>query len=107
MSPPAAPEALEGVIDVGNDSGLDYHRCHCRLVSQSGHARGGYGLVGDIIVGIVGALLGGFLSQRLLGGPGITGFNLTSIIVAFIGACILIFLLRLVSRGTPRRTTPL
>ena len=68
---------------------------------------GGYGLVGDIIVGIVGALLGGFLSERLLGGPGVTGFNLPSIIVAFIGACILILLLRLVTRGTPRRTTPL
>jgi uncharacterized membrane protein YeaQ/YmgE (transglycosylase-associated protein family) len=64
----------------------------------------GYGLVGDIIVGIIGALIGGFLSATLLGGTGITGLNLSSFIVAFIGACILLLLLRLVAGGT-RRTT--
>ena len=63
----------------------------------------GYGLVGDIVVGIVGALIGGFLSAALLGGPGFTGFNLTSLIVAFVGACILLFVLRLFARGTNRR----
>lgn len=62
----------------------------------------GYGLVGDIAVGIIGALIAGFLSQALFGGPGFTGFNLTSLIVAFIGACILLLLLRLVARGTHR-----
>lgn len=65
---------------------------------------GGYGIVGDIVVGIVGALIGGFLSQTLFGGPGFTGFDLTSLIVAFIGACILLFVLRLVSRGRYNRT---
>ncbi len=59
---------------------------------------GGYGLFGDIIVGIVGALLGGFLMSLLLPGQvSITGFNLWSILVAFIGACILIAILRAVS----------
>ena len=62
----------------------------------------GYGLIGDIVVGIVGALIGGFLSSLLFGGPGFTGFNLTSLIVAFVGACILLFLLRLFARGTHR-----
>ena len=57
---------------------------------------GGYGLIGDIIVGIVGALLGGWLFS-LLGAGGVTGFNLWSIFVAFVGACLLIALLRLLS----------
>jgi uncharacterized membrane protein YeaQ/YmgE (transglycosylase-associated protein family) len=36
---------------------------------------GGYGVIGDIIVGIVGAIIGGFL-MSMLGGAGVTGFNL-------------------------------
>ncbi len=57
--------------------------------------KGGYGLVGDIIVGIVGALLGGFLASALFGIPDpVNGINVTSIVVAFIGAVILIAILR-------------
>jgi uncharacterized membrane protein YeaQ/YmgE (transglycosylase-associated protein family) len=67
---------------------------------------GGYGIIGDIVVGIVGALIGGFLSGLLFGGPGFTGFNLTSLIVAFVGACILLFLIRLFTGGFRRRATP-
>ena len=64
---------------------------------------GGYGIVGDIIVGIVGALLGGFLAGAVFGVPNaVNGFNLTSIIVAFLGAVILVAILRAFSRG--RRT---
>ncbi len=48
---------------------------------------GGYGIVGDIIIGIVGAIIGGFLASLL--GIGTSGF-IGTIIVAFIGACILI-----------------
>lgn len=62
---------------------------------------GGYGVVGDIIVGIVGALIGGFLMS--LFGLNSSGGLIYSIIVAFIGACILIAILRAVSRGTSRR----
>jgi uncharacterized membrane protein YeaQ/YmgE (transglycosylase-associated protein family) len=59
---------------------------------------GGFGLVGDIIVGIVGALIGGFLAGTLLNIPdAVNGINFTSILVAFVGAVILIALLRLVS----------
>jgi uncharacterized membrane protein YeaQ/YmgE (transglycosylase-associated protein family) len=59
---------------------------------------GGYGLIGDIILGVVGALLGGWLASVLLNMPdAVNGINLTSILVAFIGAVILIALLRLVS----------
>jgi uncharacterized membrane protein YeaQ/YmgE (transglycosylase-associated protein family) len=61
---------------------------------------GGYGVVGDIIVGLVGALIGGFLANLLgLGASGMIG----TIIVAFIGACILIALLHAFS-GSTRRT---
>ncbi len=60
---------------------------------------GGYGVVGDIIVGIIGAFIGGFLMSLLgIGGSGI----IWSIIVAFIGACVLIAILRLISGGTSR-----
>ena len=59
---------------------------------------GGYGLIGDIIVGIVGALIGGFLASTLLNIPdAMTGINFPSILVAFIGAVILIAILRLFS----------
>ena len=59
---------------------------------------GGYGLIGDIIVGAVGALIGGFLASTLLKIPNaVNGINITSILVAFVGAVILLWLLRLVS----------
>jgi uncharacterized membrane protein YeaQ/YmgE (transglycosylase-associated protein family) len=54
------------------------------------------GLLLDIIVGIVGALIGGFLFNAV-GAPGVTGFNLWSLFVAFIGAVVLLGLLRMVS----------
>ena len=60
---------------------------------------GGYGLIGDIIVGIVGALIGGFLASTLLKMPNaVNGINLTSIIVAFVCAVILLWILRLIRR---------
>ncbi len=55
---------------------------------------GGYGLVGDIIVGVVGAVLGGFLAGVLFGGDYISGINLQTIVVAFLGAIVLIAILR-------------
>ena len=56
------------------------------------------GLIGNIIVGILGAFLGGFLFS-LLGGSGVTGFNVWSLLVAFIGATLLLFILRSFRRG--------
>ncbi|HLG76732.1 MAG TPA: GlsB/YeaQ/YmgE family stress response membrane protein [Ktedonobacteraceae bacterium] len=62
---------------------------------------GGYGIVGDIVVGLIGAFIGGFLASLL----GVSSSNiLVTILIAFIGACILIALLRLISGGTSRRT---
>ncbi|GER89595.1 hypothetical protein KDW_37570 [Dictyobacter vulcani] len=61
---------------------------------------GGYGIVGDIIVGLVGALVGGFLASLIgLGGYGFIGTT----IVAFIGACVFIAILRAVTGSRSRR----
>lgn len=51
------------------------------------------GVVGNILVGIVGAFIGGFIFN-LLGGEGITGFNIWSLIVAVAGATLLLFIVR-------------
>ncbi len=63
---------------------------------------GGYGIIGDIVVGIVGALIGGFLAGVVLGGDYVTGLNLTTIVVSFIGAVILVAILRAVAPGRTR-----
>jgi uncharacterized membrane protein YeaQ/YmgE (transglycosylase-associated protein family) len=56
---------------------------------------GGFGLIGDIIVGVVGGLLGGWLATSVLHiGATVNGINLESILVAFVGAVILLLLLR-------------
>jgi uncharacterized membrane protein YeaQ/YmgE (transglycosylase-associated protein family) len=58
------------------------------------------GLLADIIIGIVGGVLGGFLLGALGVGGAVTGINLGSVVVAFIGAIILIAILRAI-RATP------
>lgn len=55
---------------------------------------GGFGLIGDIIVGIIGAFVGGWLAGRL--GIHIGGGLISSIITATGGAIVLIVLLRMV-----------
>jgi len=57
----------------------------------------GYGLIGDLIVGVIGAFIGGWL-WRVLHLPGLGPWWLTAIVSAVIGACILLFLLRLIKR---------
>lgn len=56
------------------------------------------GALANIVVGIVGAVLGGFLFN-LLGLPGDTGFNLWTLLVAVVGAMVLLFLVGLVQRA--------
>lgn len=58
----------------------------------------GFGCVADIIVGIVGALIGGWLLGALFNITGTVGF-IGSIVVAFLGAAILLSLLKLLSGG--------
>ncbi|HEX4205692.1 MAG TPA: GlsB/YeaQ/YmgE family stress response membrane protein [Ktedonobacteraceae bacterium] len=62
---------------------------------------GGYGIIGDVIVGLIGAFIGGFLMNIFMPSAN-TGF-IGSIIVAIIGAIILIAIWRLVTRGASRR----
>lgn len=61
---------------------------------------GGYGLIGDIIVGVVGGMLGGWLATSVLHiGAEVNGINLESILVAFLGAVVLLVVLRLLGGG--------
>lgn len=50
------------------------------------------GLLGNIAIGILGGFLGGFIIS-LVGGEGVTGFNLWSLLVAVGGACLLLLIL--------------
>ena len=63
-----------------------------KLVNKSGS-----GLILDIVLGIVGALVGGFLFN-MLGGAGVTGFNLYSLLVAVIGAVIVLIVYHAIAR---------
>lgn len=57
------------------------------------------GIFGDLLAGIVGALVGGWIF-RSLGYAGVTGINAGSIIVAFIGAVVFLLIWRAIARGT-------
>jgi uncharacterized membrane protein YeaQ/YmgE (transglycosylase-associated protein family) len=58
---------------------------------------GGYGLIGDIIIGIVGAFVGGWIFRQFHWHTPFAGLAGT-IFVAFIGAVVLLFILRLIRR---------
>jgi uncharacterized membrane protein YeaQ/YmgE (transglycosylase-associated protein family) len=60
--------------------------------------RHGAGLVLDLVIGIVGAVIGGWI-MTALGGAGITGFNLWSLLVAIVGAIILLVIVHAVRRA--------
>ena len=55
-----------------------------------------FGVIGDTVIGMVGALVGGFLFEQF-GSTGTTGFTIWSVFVAFIGAVVLLVLIRAVS----------
>ena len=59
------------------------------------------GFLLTIVIGMAGALIGGFL-VRLLGGVGVTGFNFWSILVATLGAVVLLAIYRLIAGGRER-----
>lgn len=61
------------------------------------------GLLLDIVVGIVGALLGGWLLSPLFGIPSdLTTFNISSLLIALLGAIILLAIINLFRRGSVR-----
>jgi uncharacterized membrane protein YeaQ/YmgE (transglycosylase-associated protein family) len=51
----------------------------------------GLGVIGHIALGIVGGLVGGFIAGAVLGGDYTTGINITTIVVAIIGAVVLVW----------------
>jgi uncharacterized membrane protein YeaQ/YmgE (transglycosylase-associated protein family) len=66
---------------------------------------GGYGLIGDIIVGVLGGVIGGWIASYFfqIGDP-MSGINWQSILIAFVGAILLILTLRIIGgRGRLRR----
>lgn len=63
---------------------------------------GGVGLIGDIVVGIVGAFVGGWIFDQLGVNTPFSGLAGT-IFTAFIGAVVLLFLLHMLRRGGRRR----
>ena len=63
-----------------------------------------FGIVGHIVLGIVGALVGGFIAGVIVGGDYVTGINITTIVVATIGAIVVVIAWNFLSRGrTPGR----
>jgi uncharacterized membrane protein YeaQ/YmgE (transglycosylase-associated protein family) len=59
---------------------------------------GGYGLWGDLLLGLIGSIVGGWLSSILLGVDLTSGFNLTTLVVSVIGAVLVVVIYRLVTR---------
>ncbi len=56
------------------------------------------GLIGDIVIGIIGAMIGGWLASRFFGVQNaISGFNLTTFVVAFLGAALVLVIANAVS----------
>jgi uncharacterized membrane protein YeaQ/YmgE (transglycosylase-associated protein family) len=58
---------------------------------------GGYGLIGDIIVGVIGGFIGNWL-WGVLRLPPIDGFWINAIVTATVGAVVLLLILRLIKR---------
>jgi uncharacterized membrane protein YeaQ/YmgE (transglycosylase-associated protein family) len=67
------------------------------LASIIMHTNARQGMLLNIVVGIVGAFLGGLLFN-LFGARGVTGFNLWSLVVALVGAVVLLGIVRAVRR---------
>lgn len=59
------------------------------------------GWLANIIIGILGAVIGGFLFN-LLGGSGVTGFNVWSLLVSVIGALVLLAILKALRGSKPK-----
>lgn len=59
------------------------------------------GIIANIIVGVIGAFIGGFITS-LIGGWEISGFNITTFLVALLGAVILLWIINLFSKGSAR-----
>jgi uncharacterized membrane protein YeaQ/YmgE (transglycosylase-associated protein family) len=61
------------------------------------------GIIVTILIGIVGAFIGGFLGN-MIAGTGLNGFSMWSILLAVIGAILLLWIYRVATRGRPTTT---
>jgi uncharacterized membrane protein YeaQ/YmgE (transglycosylase-associated protein family) len=57
------------------------------------------GILMDLILGVVGGVLGGWITSLILGVNLVSGFNVTSIVVALLGAILVIFIYRLITKN--------
>ena len=67
-----------------------------RVASMITKTDASMGVFGNIVAGVIGAFVGGFL-VGLLGGSGFTGFNIWSFLVALLGAVVVLFIWRAIS----------
>lgn len=67
------------------------------LASMIARTNDEQGALGNIVVGLLGAVIGGYI-MRAIGGSGVTGFNFTSLLVAIGGAVLLLFIYNAVRR---------
>ncbi len=57
----------------------------------------GFGLLGNIVIGVVGAIIGGWLAGAIFNiSDPISGFNLTTLVVAVLGAILVLFVARMI-----------
>ena len=66
--------------------------------------RAGEGVLMDIVLGIVGAVVGGWIFTQI-GHSGVTGFNIYSILVSVVGAMIVLFLYHTIQRMTSHHSS--
>ncbi len=60
---------------------------------------GGEGVIGTIILGIIGAVVGGYLAQAIFHKGDVTGVNIESIVIAVVGAIVVLFVWRALTRN--------
>ncbi len=70
-------------------------------LAKSSMHEGPHGILGDLIVGVIGAFVGGYIFNDF-GHSGVTGLNIGSIVVAFVGAVVFLWGLRQLSRSRAR-----
>jgi uncharacterized membrane protein YeaQ/YmgE (transglycosylase-associated protein family) len=64
---------------------------------------GGYGIIGDLALGLVGSIVGGWLGSLLLGVDLTSGFNLTTLVTSIVGAVLVVVVYRLITRRSLAR----
>lgn len=70
-------------------------------LAKSVRGEGPHGLLGDLVVGVIGAFVGGWIFNYF-GHSGVTGLNIGSILVAFVGAVAFLWIVRLPARSRAR-----